>query len=507
MTSFLSILAKSSGAVDQNLAVDKGNNGDVLISTTTGFSFVSANTLTANLSQVLLAGNTATNNINLTGNVSANTFIGNLTGTANNATTATNIAGGAGGSIPYQSSANTTALLPNGSNGQYLKSLGSTNPPVWDNFPVVSTPTLSQVLIAGNTATNNILLNNTGVGTNVISLLPNVGVADPQITLTDGTTTNTINKNGYTTRNSVQNVTHYLNFSDNSATGTGAIQKSTGIECNPSTKTITTTTFIGNLTGTASNATSATTATTATTATNITTTSDNTSGTYFIPFSKTSAGVSTQIFLDDTTTALTYNPSTSNLTANTFTGNLTATNITVASPYNFSVISIYGNSTSRDAALPSPYTGQFCFLTGTNVLQYYNSGAWTTYGGGGVLTPVLPTISGFTLGANYEIIYVNSGNTVVPSATAGGFTIVRFYPTTTTSGTISLSQSVAITYLLVAGGGGGAGAITSLSNGGGGGAGGYLSSTDNMTASVSYALQVGGGGAGGSGTFGTVGTN
>ena len=226
MTSFLSILAKSSGAIDQNLAVDKGNAGDVLISTTTGFSFVSPNTFTPNLSQVLLAGNTATNSINL---------------------------------------------------------------------------------------------NNIGVGTNVISLLPNVGVADPQITLTDGTTTNTINKSGYTTRNSVQNITHYLNFSDSSATGTGAIQKSTGIECNPSTKTITTTTFIGNLTGTASNA------TTATTATNITTTSDNTSGTYFIPFSKTAAGVSTQIFLDDTTTALTYNPSTSNLTATTFTGNLTGT--------------------------------------------------------------------------------------------------------------------------------------------------------------------------------------
>ena len=155
MTSFLSILAKSSGAIDQNLAVDKGNAGDVLISTTTGFSFVSPNTFTPNLSQVLLAGNTATNSINL---------------------------------------------------------------------------------------------NNIGVGTNVISLLPNVGVADPQITLTDGTTTNTINKSGYTTRNSVQNITHYLNFSDSSATGTGAIQKSTGIECNPSTKTITTTTFIGNLT-------------------------------------------------------------------------------------------------------------------------------------------------------------------------------------------------------------------------------------------------------------------
>jgi hypothetical protein len=198
---------------------------------------------------------------------------------------------------------------------------------------------------------------------------------------------------------------------------------------------------------------------------------------------------------------MTYNNATDTLTAGTFSGN-----ISVPSPYNFSVISIYTNSTARDAALPSPYTGQFCFLTGSNALQYYNSGAWTTYGGG-VLTPVLPTISGFTLGVNYQIIYVDSGNTVVGAPVSSGFTIVRFYPTTTTSGTISLSQSVAITYLLVAGGGGGAGAITSISNGGGGGAGGYVASTDNMTASVSYALQVGGGGAGGSATLGTVGTN
>jgi hypothetical protein len=141
MTSFLSILAKSSGAVDQNLAVDKGNNGDVLISTTTGFSFVAANTLTPNLSQVLFVGNTATNNINLNGNVSANTFIGNLTGTASNATTATtatNIAGGSGGSIPYQSAASTTALLANGLAGQVLVSQGTTLAPVWGNTTLTS---------------------------------------------------------------------------------------------------------------------------------------------------------------------------------------------------------------------------------------------------------------------------------------------------------------------------------------------------------------------------------
>jgi len=254
--------------------------------------------------------------------------------------------------------------------------------------PVVTTPTLAQVLTAGNTATNSIILNNGA--TNVITTDPSLNT----IVVTDGTTTNTINKNGYTTRNTTANLTHYLNFSDASTTGTGAIQKTAGISCNPSTNIIIATTFSGDLSGNALTATTATNATnvgittdntsgtyyipfaktsgtgnkplfiddtttpltynpstgvftapsfsgsvsTATTATNVTTTSDNTSGTYYIPFSKTTAGTSTALYLDDTTTPLTYNPSTSVVTATTFSGNATtattattATNVTTTS--------------------------------------------------------------------------------------------------------------------------------------------------------------------------------
>ena len=124
---------------------------------------------------------------------------------------------------------------------------GSAYPPAVDD--------LSAVLTAGNTATNSITLNNSGTGTNVINLLPNASASNPQITLTDGTTTNTIDKNGYTTRNTTANLPHYLNFSDASTTGTGSIQKTAGISCNPNTNTITATTFVGALTGTATNAT------------------------------------------------------------------------------------------------------------------------------------------------------------------------------------------------------------------------------------------------------------
>lgn len=44
---------------------------------------------------------------------------------------ATNLAGGLGGSIPYQSAVNTTAMLSNGTSGQVLTSAGTTLPPTW----------------------------------------------------------------------------------------------------------------------------------------------------------------------------------------------------------------------------------------------------------------------------------------------------------------------------------------------------------------------------------------
>jgi hypothetical protein len=56
--------------------------------------------------------------------ITAGTFIGTLSGNATSATTATNVAGGAAGSILYQTSANTTALLPVGT-ANYLLAAGA----------------------------------------------------------------------------------------------------------------------------------------------------------------------------------------------------------------------------------------------------------------------------------------------------------------------------------------------------------------------------------------------
>jgi hypothetical protein len=66
---------------------------------------------------------------------------------AGTATRATNIAGGTGGSIPYQSAVNTTVFLANGSTGQVLTSNGGATGPSW------TTPTSSTIAIT-NTETN-----------------------------------------------------------------------------------------------------------------------------------------------------------------------------------------------------------------------------------------------------------------------------------------------------------------------------------------------------------------
>jgi hypothetical protein len=77
--------------------------------------------------------------------------------------TATNLAGGVASQIPYQSAPSTTSFIANGTAGQYLQSNGA-SAPSWATIPVIpSTPNLSAVLTAGNTA-------NTGINMNGFSI-------------------------------------------------------------------------------------------------------------------------------------------------------------------------------------------------------------------------------------------------------------------------------------------------------------------------------------------------
>jgi len=176
-------------------------------------------------------------------------------------------------------------------------------------------------------------------------------------------------------------------------------------------------------------------------------------------------------------------------TSNTLSYN-TSTNILAYTPG--TSISIFTNTHDRENAIPSPFLGQFCFITDTSRLQYYNSG-WNTYIGP---TPTPPlNITGFILDTNYEITYVDSSNHIITTPNPDGFTIYRFYPTTTTSGTYTSPRNLSITYLVVAGGGGG-GMSNNGGLAGGGGAGGLLTSTGTIISNTSYSLSVGEGGAG-----------
>ena len=91
---------------------------------------------TPTIAQVLTAGSVATAGQTITGLTSITAT--NFTGLAS---TATNLSGGLGGAIPYQSAVNTTALLANGSVGQVLTSAGTTLPPIWQNASASSNAT------------------------------------------------------------------------------------------------------------------------------------------------------------------------------------------------------------------------------------------------------------------------------------------------------------------------------------------------------------------------------
>jgi hypothetical protein len=51
-------------------------------------------------------------------------------------------------------------------------------------------------------------------------------------------------------------------------------------------------------------------------------------------------------------------------------------------------ISIFADSTARDAQITSPIEGMFCYLADTNELQFYNGSAWAGYIGEGDITGV-----------------------------------------------------------------------------------------------------------------------
>lgn len=240
---------------------------------------------------------------------------------------------------------------------------------------------------------------------------------------TNGSGTWTVDTNTYLTSftdtnvtlsNSVANATFYVPFAS-TATGNQALSSNTALNFNPSTGTLSATTFSGAHSGSGANLTSipngaltnsavtigstsvslgasATTlagltsvtsttfvgaltgnASSATNTTNVAITDINTAGTYYVPFVSATSG-NLPLTVDGTTTPLTYNPNTSTLTASTFSGALsgnatTATNVagtgltgtTLASGIVTSSLTAVGTVTS------GTWSGSFGAVSGANL--------------------------------------------------------------------------------------------------------------------------------------------
>ena len=115
-----------------------------------------------------------------------NTITGSVSGNAGTATTAgkaTNIAGGAVGSVPYQSATDVTAFLAAGSNGQVLTLAGG--------LPSWATPTTGTVTSVGGTGTvSGISLSGTVTTTGNLTLGGTLDLSAPPAI--GGTTANTV---------------------------------------------------------------------------------------------------------------------------------------------------------------------------------------------------------------------------------------------------------------------------------------------------------------------------
>lgn len=231
---------------------------------------------------------------------------------------------------------------------------------------------------------------------------------------TDGITTNTLDKNNWSGNinsvNTVANLTHYLGFFDSSGTGNGKPQKTIGLTCNPSTNTITATIFNGN-------------ATSSSTAVGVNITSDNTAGSYFLPFSKTSTATGNSLFIDNTTTPLTYDPSTSTVNATNFSGTSTNSNNVLLTSDNTSgtyYIPFSKNTAGINALFIDDVTGPLTYNPSTSNLTsslFSGNSIWGTNQNTSTFTGTTLTVSGALSGTsisvrNSSVIITGGSNTI-----------------------------------------------------------------------------------------------
>ena len=149
-----------------------------------------------------------------------NTITGSISGnavTATTATTATNLGGGASGSVPYQTAAGATSFLAVGGNGQVLTLAAGV--PTW------ATPTVGTVTSVSGTGTvSGISLSGTVTSTGSLTLGGSLDLSAPPII--GGTTPNTIT--GTTITATTKFVSSYF---DAAGSGGGSLRTASGAAC------------------------------------------------------------------------------------------------------------------------------------------------------------------------------------------------------------------------------------------------------------------------------------
>jgi len=360
------------------------------------------------------------------------------------------------GSIIYGNSIGATAVLGQGGADTVLTSDGTDIS--WAAIPTASTITISAnnstdetvypIFVDGATGGQG-LESDTGLTYN-----PSTGV------LTSTTFTGALSGNATTstsvtvTDNESTNENNLIAFVADAGTGTGnhGLEMDGNLHYNPSSGTVTATTFVGNLTGNVTGDTSGSSgsttgnAATATLATSITATANNLANeTVYLTFVDGATG--TQGI--ETDTGLSYNPSTGNLTATTFNGTMegTATSATK--------VTVTDNESTNENDL-IPFVENAGAGTGTHGLEmdgdfHYNpsTGRLTATQLSGTLQTAAQTnitsvgaLNAGSITSGFTSIDVGSGAiTTTGTVTAGNLT-VNGTTTTVNSTTVTIDDPI-----------------------------------------------------------------
>ena len=254
------------------------------------------------------------------------------------------------------------------------------------------------------------------------------------------------------------NASFYPLFVPSSSNSNQAVNLGTGLTFNPSSNTLTTTTFSGALSG---NATTATSATTATNANNGATVSTSTNASFFPLFAASSSNGNQPFNLG---TGLSFNPSTNVLTTTTFSGALSGNATTATTATNATNIAVTDDTTTNATMYP----------------------LWVTTTTGNLPAKLSSTKMNFNPSTGKLSATKHAAQTVDLNGSSSG-TLTHSVPAAVTSHTLTwpAAQGAANTYLK----NDGAGAMSWASAGGGGGDGnkllnfGFEDTTNNWTAS------------------------